>query len=249
MRITQHSKKDGTKPSLIPKTNYRKQYAGLENSTNFHKDRFSKNMYGPFGMVRKGDHIQQNLLLAKGFVKLQVESLKEIESTLILWANSLVKDAGYSEVNRLFAQPIQRLSKLTYNEISLFGNGTEAPLKIYYQKDGNRELLEVPLLPLLIQPAFSKIPIVCNTRCTISSGMLHACCGEVMGNHVIAESKLNQIDDVIYSSFPIPQLTGRSSFLIFLRRFFRRNPDHFTNPTPFGVRSSDIAGKHQVEEQ
>ena len=141
--------------------------------------------------------------------------------------------------NSLKNEMIEINTKLTYKEIPLFGNGTESPLKIYYQKDGQRELLEFQVLPLLSEPAFSQIPFVCKTKCTITPGMLHASCGEVMGNHVIAESKLNQIEDVFGNLYPLSQVSGKGSLISFLLRFFRRSPDHFRDPVSFSRRSSN----------
>ena len=239
MRITQHSKNANTKPSLIQETAVdRNDQVALGSHANLYKERFPQNTDSPFGTSRRKERIHQNLLHAKGFVKLQVDSLKEMESTIILWANNLNNSTAHTQVNSLFLQPISRLTKLTYNGMPAFGNGTEPPLKIYYQKDGQRELLEIPVLPLLSEPAFSQIRFACKTKCTITSGMLHASCGEVMGNHVIAESKLNQIEDVFGNLYPLSQVSGKGSLISFLLRFFRRSPDHFRDPVSFSRRSS-----------
>ena len=246
MRITQHSKHGSMKPSLTKETAvHRKDQLALGSHANLYKNRFPKNTSSPFGTTRRKEHIHQNLLHAKGFVKLQVDSLKEMESTIILWANNLNNCTSHAQVNSLFSQPISRLTKLTYKEIPLFGNGTESPLKIYYQKDGQRELLEFQVLPLLSEPAFSQIPFVCKTKCTITPGMLHASCGEIMGNHVIAESKLNQIEDVISNLYPLDQVSRKGSLVSFLQRFFRRNSDHFSDPASLSARSSN----HQITYQ
>ena len=171
----------------------------------------------------------------QAFVKLQVESLKEVESTLILWANNLQKSSVSSGVNSLFLQPVIRQARLRYNDIPLYGNGTEPPLKIYYQKDGQRVLLEVPVIPLLCEPAFSKILPV---RSSITASILHASCGEVMGNHVIAESKLHQVEDLINSLYPLKQSHKRASLLVFFKRLFKQPRDCSRDLTSFAGRSS-----------
>ena len=240
MRITQYSKQGVTKPPLIQEPiKYRGQQAGLESHACVHKDRFSENSDGSFGTIRKRERIHQNLIMAKAFVKLQVESLKEVESTLILWANNLQKSSVSSGVNSLFLQPVIRQTRLRYNDIPLYGNGTESPLKIYYQKDGQRVLLEVPVIPLLCEPAFSKIPFACKTGNSITSSILHASCGEVMGNHVIAESKLHQVEDLIDSLYPLEQSPKRASLLVFLQRLFKQPEDRSKDLTSFAVRSSN----------
>ena len=240
MRITQYSKQGVAKPPLIQgPIKYRGQQAGLESHACVHKDRFSEHSDGSFGTIRKRERIHQNLLMAKAFVKLQVESLKEVESTLILWANNLQKSSVSSGVNSLFLQPVIRQARLRYNDIPLYGNGTEPPLKIYYQKDGQRVLLEVPVIPLLCEPAFSKIPFACKTGSSITASILHASCGEVMGNHVIAESKLHQVEDLIDSLYPLKQSHKRASLLVFLKRLFKQPGDCSRDLTSFAGRSSN----------
>ena len=240
MRITQYSNQGVAKPPLIQEPiKFREQQAGLESHACVHKGRFPENSDGSFGTIRKRERIHQNLLMAKAFVKLQVESLKEVESTLILWANNLQASSVNSAVNSLFLQPVIRQTRLRYNDIPLYGNGTESPLKIYYQKDGQRALLEVPVLPLLCEPAFSKIPFACKTGDSITASILHASCGEVMGNHVIAESKLHQVEDLIDSLYPLNQIPKRASLLVFLQRLFKQPGDCSRDLTSFAGRSSN----------
>ena len=95
----------------------------------FTRKGFPENTMALWYDSKEGTYSSKSTAWPKVFVKLQVDSLKEMESTIILWANNLEQVLSSRTSEQPFLQPISRLTKLGIMGCLLFGNGTESPLK------------------------------------------------------------------------------------------------------------------------
>lgn len=114
---------------------------------------------GSFSSISKWSVMLKNLQRGLEFMEKQNFNLKEMESVLLNWRKDSARpSSGYSysfpPETFLYLQTIMSLSEEKLFNHPLFGSGYEPPIRIHLNMKGERFTQEVPVLPLLNQPAF-----------------------------------------------------------------------------------------------
>jgi hypothetical protein len=151
-----------------------------------------------YSTIRRKEVIHANIKLAGEFLREQSSGLSKIQQTLMLWSKSRGRAEDIHTESIIFMQPIESTLLRKYQNVPLFGDGTEDPLKLHYLESGRREYLELHILPLLGQASFSALRIASCQKQGIPLSLLNSCGGEVMTQRLQVDSrigKLNQLFD------------------------------------------------------
>ena len=151
-----------------------------------------------YSTIRRKEVIHANIKLAGEFLTEQSSGLSEIQQTLMLWCKSRGRSENIHTESIVFMQPIESTLLRKYKNVALFGDGTEDPMKLHYLDSGRRDYLELHILPLLSQPAFSALRIAAWQKQSIPLSLLNSCGGEILTQRLLVDSrigKLNQLFD------------------------------------------------------
>ena len=143
-----------------------------------------------FSSISRKDAACQNLAEAKQYLTKQSNGLSQIQETVMLWKDSVGSSYRTRSDCFLFMEPIENILSIRHKSVPLFGDGNEDVLKFHYFSNGQRNFLEVEVVPLLQQPSFSTLRIATTQDYAISSKVLDDCGGEVMTQRIKVDSKL-----------------------------------------------------------
>ena len=128
----------------------------------------------------------------------------------MLWSKSRSRSENIHTESIVYMQPIESTLLRKYKNVALFGDGTEDPMKLHYLDSGRRDYLELHILPLLSQPAFSALRIAAWQKQSIPLSLLNSCGGEILTQRLLVDSRIGKLNQL----FDHQKATQRMEFLL-----------------------------------
>lgn len=179
--------------------------------------------------------MQRNLSQGKDFIIKQRSNLLEIERVLGLFnklkLNSYHSSSGEKKEvspNRIFIHSLRVLSSEKFMRHSLFGNGSDPPIRIHLRDLDKESTHAVPILPLFDSCSFIGILHSGNQISRPSEKLINECSTDVLQLILKSEVEVDKINHLL-TSMSTPKRLGR------------KEPVH-----PLEQRSKRIQPKHEI---
>ena len=159
--------------------------------------------------------MKKNLSQGKDFISKQRSNLLEIEKVLGLFHNLKLNSRhhfsdhknGVSS-NRIFIHSLHALSTEKFMHHSLFGDGSDPPIRIHLRDFGNESTHAIPILPLFNSSSFIGILHSGNQVSRPSDKLINECSADVLQLILRSEVEADKINRLL-TSLGTPKRLGR----------------------------------------
>lgn len=209
-------------------------------SLNYKHGDNDKNCPALFSSSSRQTVMIRNLQNGLSYVNKQYNNLIEINNHIRSIVSSNYKSRLNSEnVWSIYLDSIVVLSEERFTNFSLFGNGSEPPIRIHLIQDGVRFIHKIPVNQLLNCLHFQSLLHSGTQLDPPSENLLHSCIQEVVQQMLLTDREIKKVSDILnvfnsnsvskdkllHGSNRITECEPHSSFkssLTLLNQFFRR---------------------------
>lgn len=157
-----------------------------------------------FNHRSRSEIMHRNLKTGLMYVDKQKKNLTEIGNVIDAWRFAMKgeeKNRRHLKYNNLrnvvYIDPITRLIEEKFNNLQLFGDGTESAIRIHLMIEGIRYEFHLNVVPLLIDPGFQAIMHSGHSANYPSTGVFDLCCRHIINCMLTLEHNRTELDQKV----------------------------------------------------